>query len=375
MSIEVYRVQSGPDFSRFIQFPYGLHAQNDLWVPPLRMEIKKTLGRKNPFWKHAERALYLAVRDGETVGRIAAIVDFNHIRFHDEMVGFWGFFEAIDDQDVALRLFEATENFLSRRGISVSRGPVNPSTNEECGLLVDGFDTLPRIMMPHNPAYYRNLVEQAGYSKVKDLYAYWSDVTEKPLQRLARLTQRVRKREQELRVRPVRLSRFTSELKAVREIYNSAWERNWGFVPMTGEEIEFLAGRLKPLVVPEVLRLAFLKEEPAGFLMALPDYNQALNGLNGKLTPLNLLRIYVRSRKIDTLRLITMGIKADYRNRGFDAILYHDCIRAGLDLGYRHCEYSWVLEDNYPIQKAVSMMGGERYKTYRIYERVLRDAA
>jgi len=230
-------------------------------------------------------------------------------------------------------------------------------------------------MMPHNPPYYRDLVEHCGYGKIKDLYAYSYDITSEPLKRLERLSRRVRNHESSLIVRPINLKDFNRELQHVLDIYNSAWEKNWGFVPMDDDEVLYMAKRLKPLVEPRLLQLAFIEDEPAGFIMSLPDYNQVLRGLDGRLFPLNLFKILIRSRHIDALRVFTMGTKPEFRTRGLDAVLYGESFRAALDLGYKKAEFSWILEDNYLIQKVADMVGADRYKTYRIYERMLKEAA
>lgn len=371
MSLKIVKVRSSKEWKDFLTLPFKLYRHNPAWVPPLIREVKKLFSPENPFWKHTVRELFLAYDNGKPVGRLGCFIDFHYIRFHDEQVGQWGFFECVEDLQVAEGLFDAGETWFRKRGIPRCLGPFNPSSNEECGCLMNAYETPPKIMMTYNFPYYPQYFEALGYEKAKDLYAYLSEITPTPLKRLEKLAQRAYEREPTLTVRKVNLKEFDKDIQAIMDIYNKAWEKNWGFVPLTEEEVVFLAHRLKPVVVPDLVYIAFMGDDPAGFIMTLPDVNQALIHIKGRLGPLSLVKLLYYGKKIRHLRLITMGIKEAYRKKGLDAALYHASLQEGLRLGYTHAEYSWILEDNKLIQKAVTLMGGVLDKTYRIFQKDL----
>ena len=273
----------------FIRFPWKIYQGDRYWVPPLTKDQLQKFNPNHPFLSHSEMIPFLAYRAGEIVGRIAGIIDHHYIDFHQEKVGFFGFFESINDREVPEALFLRAQSWLKERGMEKMIGPMNPSTNDECGLLVDGFDFSPCLMMPYNPPYYPSLLEGFGLKKAKDLYAYLLEKSTFSMDRLARITGRLVKKEPKLRVRPIDLRRFDEELKIVKEIYNRAWSKNWGFVPLTEAEIDDLAKNLKPLVVPNLVLFGYWEDEPVGFSVSLPDYNQVLKRLNGKLGPLGIL--------------------------------------------------------------------------------------
>jgi GNAT superfamily N-acetyltransferase len=370
--VKIEQITGGRDLERFIRFPWKVYAGSPYWVPPLQSEVRFILSGKNPFFRHAEAAYFLATRNGEPVGRIAAVIDRNHIAVHEEQTGFFGFFECLPDPAVAGQLLDAASGWLRERSMTVMRGPMNPSTNDECGFLLEGFDSPPMIMMTYTPAYYLDYMEQCGLAKARDLYAYISVIGDVSSgERLERLADVVRRKVPGLLVRPARMKDFRRELEAVKEIYNSAWSRNWGFVPMTDEEIESMAKRLKPLIVPELLIMAEVHGSPAGFFMAVPDYNQVLARINGRLGPLGLVKFLWYSRKISDIRVLTMGVKEEYRKRGIEGLLYLESFKAARRKGYRRAEMSWILEDNILMQKGCELMGGKLYKKYRIYEKKL----
>jgi GNAT superfamily N-acetyltransferase len=377
--VRIRRVASRADRSSFLALPERLYADDPNWVPPLRSSVRALLDTSHhPFYADGERAhieLFLAEDDREVVGRVAAI--HNHVsnRFHDENVVCFGFFEAVDRTDVAIGLLSAVETWASGRGARRVRGPMNPSTNYECGMLVDGFSRPPVLMMTYNPRYYPRLVECAGYRKAKDLLAYLSAVHGASLERLERLAERTRARNPGLVTRAADLKAFHSEVTAIQRIYNAAWERNWGFVPMSDGEIIALAKDLRPLVHPELLRFAEIDGEPAGFLLAVPDWNPVLRDLGGSIFrhPLRTVRhvLFTGPEDLQGLRLITLGVTEPHRKRGIEAVLFAEGIRAALELGYEWAEYSWILEDNELTKRAVRLMDGELYKTYRVYEKPL----
>jgi GNAT superfamily N-acetyltransferase len=368
----VRSVGSPADLRTFVDFPYRHYRHDPLWVPPLRRDVATLLSRtENPFHEHAEVAHFLAVLpDGATVGRISAIRNDAHGRAHPDetTVGFFGLFEAVDDQAVADALFAAAAAWLRQRGMTRMRGPMNFSTNDECGLLVDGFGTPPVVMMPHNPRYYRQLLERAGFAKAMDLLAYEGGRPAVP----ARLTQAapILAERHRISLRPLDVTRFWSEVEQVKRLYNQAWEDNWGFIPMSDAEMNHLARRLKPLVVPDLVVFASVGERLIGFAIALPDYNVALRtNRSGRLFPFGLFRLLWNQRRISRVRIITLGVLPEFRRTGADALLYEWLWRHALALGYPWGESSWILETNAAMRNALERMGFTVYKTYRVYER------
>ena len=352
---------------RFIALPYALHRGDPGWAPPLRRDVRALLSSRNPFFAHAEVAHFLAGRDGRTVGRITAIHNRAHNALHGDRVGFFGFFESIDDPAVAGALLDRASEWVAARGLDRLRGPVSFSTNDEAGLLVDGFETPAALMMPHNPRYYVRLVEGAGFAKVKDLLAYQSTRTELP-ERLAKGAALLAKR-RGITVRPLDRRRFADEVELVKRLYNASWERNWGFVPMTDDEIAFLARQLRPVVVPDLVAFAEAKGETIGVGIALPDLNVALRrNPSGRLLP-GIMRVALAARRIDRLRVFMLAARPDWRGKGVDALLYKAIWEAGRRRGFRWAEAGWILEDNHAMRNALQNMGFEVYKTYRIYER------
>ncbi len=348
-----------------------MYRGNPYWVPPLKSDVEFLLStKKNPFFQHAEAACFLARRNGETVGRIAAIIDRNHITIHDEQAGFFGFFECLPDYAIARELLETAAKWLKERDIEIMRGPVNPSTNDECGFLLEGFDSPPMIMMTYTPAYYLDYMERCGLTKARDLYAYIAVIRDVAAGgRLERLASAVKARVPGLTVRPANMKQFPREVEAVKVIYNSAWSRNWGFVPMTDAETGSMAKKLKPLIVPELMIMAEVNGKPAAFIVALPDYNQVLGKINGRLGPVGIAKFLWYSRKISDIRVMAMGVTKEYRKKGIEGLLYLESFKAAVKKGYERAEMSWILEDNVLMQRGCELMGGKLYKKYRIYEK------
>ena len=364
----ILQVTGREALGRFIAFPYALHRGDPGWAPPLRRDVRAQLSpEKNPFFAHAEIAHFLAERDGRVVGRISAIENRAHNKFHDDRAGFFGFFDAVDDAGVAGALFDRASEWLAERKLDAVRGPVSFSTNDEAGLLVDGFDTPAALMMPHNPRYYAALVEGAGFRKTKDLLAYERAATELP-ERLAHAADLLARR-RGITIRPLELARFEQEIEVVKRVYNLAWERNWGFVPMTDPEIDFLAAQLRPVVVPELALFAEVKGRPIGLAVALPDLNVALRrNPSGRLFP-GILKVALAARRIDRLRVLMLGTLPEWRGKGVDALLCKGIWDAARKKGYRWAEAGWVLEDNHAMRNALVNMGFAEYKRYRIYDR------
>ncbi len=364
----IIEVNGQKDLLKFVQFPWTLYREDPFWVPPLVKDQIQKLSPHHPFRSHAEMKLFIAFQNGRMVGRIAGIIDHHYVQFQGEKVGFFGFFESIRDSEVADTLFNRVKSWLKSQGMEKMIGPMNPSTNDECGLLIEGFDSPPCLMMPYNPPYYPTLLEGVGLKKAMDLYAYLLEKKSFRLDRLDRITERIKKSEPHLSIRTVRMRHLNEELKIIKEIYNQAWSRNWGFVPMTEEEIDEMAKNLKPLAVPDLVLFAYWKDEPVGFSVALPDYNVVLKRLNGKLGPFGLIKFFYYSRKIKKIRVLLLGVKKEFQKRGVEGLLYIETFKRGIQKGYQEAECSWILESNLLMQHGIEAMGGRRYKTYRIYE-------
>lgn len=375
--MKLERIGGRGDLADFVDLPFRLYRDDPVWVPPLKADQRKLLDpARHPFYgggSGAEIELYLARVGGRPAGRIAAILNHAHNRAHGENVAFFGFFETVRDPEVANALFGAVEDWARDRGVDAVRGPTNPSTNYECGLLVEGFERPPVLMMTYNPPWYADLVEGAGYVKAKDLYAYLSPVHDASLARLEKLAARTEKRNPGLVTRSADLSRFDSEVALIKELYNAAWEKNWGFVPVSDAEFEALARELKGLVHPDLVRIALVDDEPVAFILTVPDWNPVLKDLEGSpwRHPIKVLKhlLFTRAESLAGIRLILLGIREGYRNRGIEALLFADGIEVALKAGYQWCEYSWILEDNELTKRAVRLMGGELDKVYRLYEK------
>ncbi|MCK5286200.1 MAG: GNAT family N-acetyltransferase [Thermodesulfovibrionia bacterium] len=364
--IEVLPADDKKTFREFLHFPFTLYTKDSFWVPPLLRDIKEQFSPHNPFFKHAEVAPFIAHSHGNVVGRIAAIYNEAHIQFHGEQAGFFGFFECIDEKAVAHALINTVKQWLRAKGVSLLRGPMNFSSNEEWGLLVHGYDNSPMLMMPYNLPYYQTLLEGCELTKAKDLFAYIFDIPEKLPEKTYRVANIAEKGG--VKVRPLDMKSFQQEMSVFKSIYNSAWEKNWGFVPMTDEEIEYMAKKLKVIIVPELVLIAERKGKTIGFIMFLPDFNYVLKKLNGRLLPFGGLKALWYSRKIKNLRLLLFGITQGYRRRGVDALLLAEALEIIKRKGFKKIEFSWILEDNYPVQRIIKMVNGKLYKIYRIYE-------
>ena len=331
--------------------------------------------RRNPFFEHADAEYFLAERDGEVVGRIAAISNRLHNETHGDRVGFFGFFESVHDQGVADALFAAAGEWCRTRGHDVLRGPASFSVNDECGLLVDGFDTPPTVMMPYNPRYYVELVERAGFAKAKDLLVYTGGAMDRYIpvpERLARGTELIRQR-QGITLRALDMQRFDEDVERIKHIYNSAWEKNWGFVPMTDRELDHLAEQFKPVVIPDIVPFAEKDGEVIGFGIVLPDLNEVLrHSRSGYLLPLLPRLLWkVKTRRFRRARILLLGILPEYRGKGIDAMLYHWIWTRCGELGITWGEAGWILEDNPAMNAGLEKMTFRVYKTYRLYDRAL----
>ncbi len=367
-AITIRPVRTKSDRKLFIEIQWMMNRDMPAWVPPLRMDRwKLTDVKKNPFYQHAEVEFYIAERNGQPVGRIGAIVNHNHNREHGESMGFFGFFESVNDQEVSKALLDTARAFVKAHGATQFRGPVTPSVNDEYGLLVDGFDRTPAVLMSYNPPYYAALLESYGLRKVKDLLAYLMDQETVYSDRLERANRLVRER-QEIELRPIDMKHFHDDVERLKEVYNRAWAKNWGAVPMTDDEIDALAADLKPVVVPELVLFAFKKGKVIGFALSLPDINQALrfNRSGGLVT--GLWHLWSKKRHIDTVRIIALGTLPEYLNTGAAGVLFYETAVRAKRLGYRYGEASWVLEDNAPMVKSAEALKGVISKRYRLYQ-------
>ncbi|HEX5500671.1 MAG TPA: hypothetical protein VFX03_15650, partial [Thermomicrobiales bacterium] len=372
--VKIRQALGARDRDAFVRFPWQIYRGDAHWAPPLLIERKDFINpRLHPFYRHGAAAQFLAYRDGRLVGRIQASDDPHYNAEHDANLGCFGLFESIDDDDVAAALFQAAVDWLRGRGRTRVLGPIDYSTNYACGLLVDGFNTPPRIMMNHNPPYYAALLEGCGLVKAKDLYSWWFDDRLDVLDAWRAKAERLAARGR-FQVRHFRLADFDAEIERCKTVYNAAWERNWGFVKMSDAEFAYMAKHLRQLAAPELLLLAEVDGRPVGFSMTLPDLNEAIRPLDGKLfrwgLPIGLVRLLRNQRRIRTARLLTLGVVEGFRRRGISELLILRTLDYGKHVAhYTGAELGWTLEDNELINRTILAVGGQRYKTYRIYER------
>jgi len=366
--VEVAAIDGKQALKEFIRFPYSVYRGDAKWVPPLEIAMKELLDReKHPFYLNAQAEFYLARQNGRVVGRIAAIVDRAHNQFHEESAGFFGFFECVDDLAVAEALLARARQWCLDRGAKFLRGPVNPSLNYECGMLVDGFDSSPMVMMTYNPRYYPTLMEKVGLKKAKDLFAYISHADRIDMKKIGRVADRVLATNG-VKVRPINMKDFQGDVERVWDVYGKAWQRNWGFVPMSREEFFAMGKEMKQILKPELVLIGEVGDRVVGFALALPDVNVALKPANGKLLPTGLLKILYYQRLIKSVRVLALGVVEEFRPSGLAAAFYATLVRNARQLGYGDCEMSWILEDNTLMNRSLEVMGARRYKTYRIYE-------
>ena len=379
MALEIRPVDSKQDLETFLHIPWTLGMKSDPnWVPPLLDDYRRSLNpKKSPFLKHGEVRCFLALQDGAPVGRISAQTDADFDRQWpgEKGVAFFGFFDSKDDPAVARALFEAAAGWARSKGRTRLRGPFTLDSKGEVGVLIEGFDTPPRIGMPHNRPYVGPLIESAGLAKAKDFYAWWytSGQIDERTHRIAERTLQL----PNVRVRPMELSNFRHEVDIVRDIYNSAWSQNWGFIPFTTDELEIIATEYKMFVDTEIALIAEVDGKPAAMCFAIPDVNEMVKDFDGELMrrPQNLLKLLwrLRFRRPKHARLLLLGVKEEYRASHrygtLAAVLYVEVARRGAARGYVGGELSWTLEDNVMINRGIERMGARRYKTYRVYER------
>jgi len=370
--IKIKLVESNSDLMKFIKMPWSIYEGNPYWVPPLIMDRKKTFNKeKHPFYKHSQADFFLAYKDGKIAGRIAAIKNEQHNKYHNDKVGFFGFFECIDDQQVANALFDTAKKWLKEKGCDVMRGPANPSSNDEWGFLLEGFDDQPRIFMPYTPKYYLTLSEKYGLKKSKDLYAYKlvaDDVLSSD--KLKRVAELARKR-YKLEITSFSKKNYAADLEKVKDVYNKSWAPNWGFVPMTDAELDAMGEDLKTLAEESLILFGQVDGKNVGFALTTLDYNFIFKKMNGKLFPFNFLKLLSKKEKkeIKYVRIIALGLIPEYQKKGLDAVFYWEIVNRAKALGIELGEASWILENNDMMNRSASdVMSGQLYKKYRIYD-------
>ncbi len=368
-NVQIKKVESKSDLNTFIKCQWNFYKNDPYWVPPLLMERKNLLDKnKNPFFKDAEADYFIAYKNGKIVGRIAAIKNDTHSKYHNDNTGFFGFFESINDQQVANALFDTAKNWLQQRGLSSMRGPANPSSNDEYGMLYRGFDDQPRLMMTYNPKYYNDLCEKYGMIKAKDLLAYKLENHKVMSSEKLRRVQQLARDRYRLKISQLDMKNFKSELEKVKFVYNKAWAPNWGFVPLSDEQIDAMAKDLKPLAEPSLVLFGEIDNQLIGFALVMLDYNQIFKDMNGRLLPFNFLKLYTQKKKITWARIITLGIIPEHQKKGLDAVFYWEIVNRAHDLGIDLGEASWILEDNEMMNRGAKVLEGDPYKKYRLWE-------
>lgn len=371
----IERVSSPKQLKRFIDFVHDLYKGDPNYVPELFIAQRDLLTPgKHPFHDHSSLQLFLAYEGEQIIGRIAAILNNNYNAFNGVQEGFFGFFDCINDQPTAELLLNAAIDWVKQKGATKILGPVNPSTNEPCGMLVEGFDMPPAVMMTYNAPYYPQLVEQAGFTKNVDLIAYLLTAADYTDKRLSNITDALHKRlaSRNITFRPVDLKNFGQEVLKLREIYNAAWDKNLGFVPMTEKEFAYMAKDLKQILDKDLCMIAEHDGKIVGFSLAIPDINQILRTVKrGRLLPTGIFKLLLGRKKINNLRILALGIVEGYRKAGIDMYFYRSIIDTALGKNFVTAEASWVLEHNIPMNKAMLSINGKPYKKYRIYEKAL----
>jgi hypothetical protein len=370
--VEVITVEGGAELKAFIDLPWRIYTEYPRWVPPLKKEVRRMLDpRRHPFWEFSQRILFLARRGSETVGRVAGIIDGNYNRFHNERMGIWGFFECADDPEAAAALLSAVETWVTLKGMTFMRGPLNPSTNYEVGMLIEGFDYPPALMMTYNPPYYPRLVESCGFTKEKDLLSFLVDSAYQPPEWMERLAERLAQKKG-VSVRPFRLKDLDAEFALTQEIYNTSWSGNWGFVPLSGNEIRDMQKNLLKFGDPDLAFFIYYEQEAVAVCVVLPDINPVLKRLNGRVGLWGLLKTLIYRREIIGLRGLIFGVKEEYRQLGLPLLALHhlfEIVRKKEQ--YHYLELGWTLEDNDAINFLVEEAGAGIYKKYRIFRKSL----
>lgn len=363
----------------FLEFPYSLYKDEPMWRAPLRFERKEQFSpKKNPTLNSISRQLFLAKHAGEIVGRIAAFINHAHQSHHNDGAGHFGYFDCEADPEVGAALLKSAQEWLIAQGCKKMVGPAQWSVNEECGLLIDGFDTPPVVMMPYGRADYQAMFETAGFSKATDMYAFQADLNAGyPRPKQTQMMMRLAQRDPDIVVRPMHSRNFMDEVQLVMDIFNDAWSENWGFVPFSPEQIEHMAKEIRPLMFKEGLWVGEIQGEPVAYIWMIPDLNEAVAGLDGKLLPFGWATLVnrLKIKGVKQARIPLMGLRKEWHNtrKGLAIVaqLCESVFEAGRKKGFTHCELSWILEDNAAMVRICEQASAKAYKTYRMYEKAL----
>ncbi len=372
MSFSIEKVDSRGQLSEFIDLPFRLYRNDSNWVPPVKFFQKELFDReKHPFHEHSDVTVFLA-RDaaGRAAGRIVSIVNHTHNDFHDEKTGFFGFLEGENDEELFRLLLLAAEEKLLAAGMNKVMGPMNFSTNEECGMLIKGFDSPPLIMMTYNSPWYADMLEGAGYTKAKDLFAYYLDSDIMDYSRMSRVADLVLRRTNAV-IRDISVKHIHSEVPIIMDIYNECWEDNWGFVPMSKREMDVMADELKMIMIPQLAPVVEINGEPVAFAISIPDANQAFKRAGGSLIKAVLaLKVPLFRVRINQVRVLLLGVRKAFRGRGLEALMIDRVIKSSIEKGMGRGELSWVLEDNASMRRILEKdLHADQYRTYRIYQK------
>lgn len=368
--ISVKAVVTRKEKSQFFKLPWRLYRNDPNWIPPLRQNQLELLNYKShPYYDHNEIQTFLALRDGEPVGRVAAITNSVHCERYKERRGFFGFFESEDDQRIADALFDAVKQWFSQRDVHAIRGPMNPSMNYECGLLIDGFDTPPTFMMTYNHPYYAALIENCGFEKVEDMYAFWGHIDMiSGLDKKLDFVIEECKRRFDLKLRPMDRSRFREEVRMFLDIYNRSLVGTWGFAPMSEGEVDHMASSLKHLIVPEMTTVAEADGQVIGATFGLLDYNPRIKQIDGRLFPFGFIKLLRNKKAIKRVRIIAANVIPEYQKWGVGLVLLNRVLPDALAWGIEEGEFSWVLESNHLSFKTLKRSGAKITKQYRLYD-------
>jgi GNAT superfamily N-acetyltransferase len=381
-TLQIRKVESSSDLDTLVRFPWQVYRGDPYWVPYLYFDRKGFFDRKkHPFFEFGDAEFFIAWRGGQPVGTIAAILNQRHNQFHQEKAAHFGIFEVLRDKEAALGLLQTACEWAAEQGMTKILGPASYSSNYLYGLLVDGFDSPPTVEMPYNPAYYAEYVQDAGFDQAMDLWAWYfplielyGENSENLPPKLVRVVEKIRQR-YKITLREIDMKDWDNELVRFKDIYNAAWSKNWGFVPLTDGELHYLAESLKMIVDPRVTLFAEVDGKPIGASVPLPDINEILvkakPGPSMMSSILAALRLLLGRRKVKLIRMFAMGVVEEYRGRGVDALFYFETVKRAMAAGYTQGEASWILANNDMMNRAIAMMGAHVYKTYRIYEKAL----
>ena len=379
--IQIEAANTRAEIKKFMMFPFKLYKDNPYWVSPLLMDIRHVLGintfvdgllgakGKHPFYSYGNMQLYVAKKNGEIVGRIAAISNdrYNEVHPNEGGVGFFGFFECVNDQEVANALFDQAKSWLKERNLTKMQGPASPSSSYEFGLLTDGFDDTPRVDMPYQFEYYQHLIANYGMPVAQELLAYRMDAetifNNEKLKRAAGLV----KKRYNVEIKPINMKNLHEEVKIIKEVYNKAWEPLWGIVPLTDEEIDVYAEKFKMIAIPDLIPFIYVDGKLAGMAVAVLDFNYILKDLKGRLFPQG-YKIFTDRKKVKWMRVILLGLMPEFQGKGIDAVVYHHLIEAGLKHGFKYCEGSYILKNNDMMNRGMQVVSAEVYKEYKVYE-------